>query len=192
MEPNEQKISGQEPNEQELANTDRPEGETERFEIQDAAGANWYLRQLRNLETEKATIQAQTAAMLKQLDGDIHRLEFLYGQQFEMWVRAELARRGGRGKTLPLHQGTAAFRTVPRTLRVLNAREAIEYAQRQGWDVIKRVESLDADGYKKQAVAVMAETGEVLPGIEVIEERESFTVKFGATKDTKTEGEADL
>ena len=157
--------------------------EKPRFEINDEGSANWYLRKLRNLENEKATIQAQAAAMVKALDADIHRLEFMYGQQFQTWVRAELDRRGGKGKSLPLFQGTASFRTVPRSLRVLNSREAMEYAKLQGWDVIKTVESLDADGYKKQATAALGETGEVLPGIEIVEGRESFTIKYATAKD---------
>ena len=120
--------------------------------------------------------------MLKALDADIHRLEFMYGQQFQTWVRGELDRRGGKGKSLNLHQGTAAFRTVAATIRVRSAAEAMEFARRQGWAVIKTVESLDADAYKKEAAAIRAETGEVLPGIEVTEERENFSIKFGAAK----------
>ena len=161
----------------------RPQFEETRFEITDAGGANWYLKTLRNLENEKATIKAQTEAMLKALDADIHRLEFMYGQQFQTWVRGELDRRGGKNKTLPLHQGTAAFRTVAAAIRVRSAAEALEYARQQGWELIKTVESLDSEGYKKQAAAVRAETGEVLPGIEVTEERENFSIKFGAAKD---------
>ena len=157
--------------------------ERERFEIKDAATANWYLKKLRNLENEKDTIRAQAATMIKALDTEIHALEFRFGKQMETFVRGELDRRGGRSKTLPLFQGTAAFRTVPASLRVRNVTEAIEHARAQGWDAIKTVETLDADRYKKEAAAVRQETGELLPGIEVIQERENFTIKFAVAKD---------
>ncbi len=153
-----------------------------RFEIRDAGSANWYLRKMRNLQTEKATIQAQTAAMLKAVDAQMERLRYLYEAQLQTWVQQELARRGGRSKTLALHQGTVAFRTVPETLRVLSAREAVEYARAQGWDVIKTVETLDAERYKREATAARVETGELLPGLEVVPERESFTIQFGAAQ----------
>lgn len=151
----------------------------ERFEVCDEATANWYLRKLRNLENEKDTIKAQTAAMLKALDTEINGLEFCFGQQFETFVRGELTRRGGRSKTLPLFQGTASFRTVAASLRVRNVTEAIEHARAQGWDAIKTTETLDADRYKKEAAAARQETGELLPGMELTEERESFTIRFG-------------
>ena len=161
--------------------------EQEKFEINDLGTANWYLKTLRNLENEKATIQAQTQAMLRSLDAEIRRLEFRYGPQFQGWVEQELARRGSRSKTLALHQGTAAFRTVSASLRVMSSRDALDYAWEQGWPVIRSVETLDAEEYKKQAAAVQAETGEVLPGIEVIPERESFCIRFGAAKEAVNE-----
>ena len=99
------------------------------------------------------------------------------------WVEQELARRGSRSKTLLLHQGTAAFRAVPASLRVLSSRDALDYARAQGWELIKTVESLDAEGYKSRAAVVQSQTGEVLPGLEVIAARESFSVRFGAAKD---------
>ena len=155
------------------------------FEINDVGTANWYLKILRNMENEKATIQAQTTAMLRSLDAEINRFRFRFDLQFQRWVEQELARRGSRSKTLPLHQGTAAFRIVPASLRMLSSRDALDYAREQGWPVIRSVETLDVEGYKKQAAAVQAETEEVLPGLEVIPERESFTVRFGAARDAE-------
>lgn len=159
------------------------QGEEAKFEINDVGAANWYLKTLRNLENEKATIQAQTAAMLRSLDAEINRLRFRFEPQFQGWVEQELARRGSRSKTLLLHQGTAAFRTVPASLRVLSSRDALDYARAQGWELIKTVESLDAEGYKSRAAVVQSQTGEVLPGLEVIAARESFSVRFGAAED---------
>lgn len=153
--------------------------EQDRFEIRDMAGLNWYARKIRNLENEKVTIQTQAKEMLRDLDRDITRLEFMYGQQVQTYVRAELDRRGGHGKTLKLWQGTAVFRTLPASLRVRSAQAAIEHARAQGWDAIKTTETLDVDRYKKEAAAARQETGELLPGMELTEERESFTIRFG-------------
>ena len=42
-------------------------------------------------------------------------------------------------------------------------------------EVTRRV--LDKDGFKSKALAARSETGEVIPGVEFIPERESFSVK---------------
>lgn len=159
------------------------ESEATRFVIDDEGKANWYLRELRMVETEIATVKSQAAEMIRALEIDANRLRWRHEADFLAWAKEELGRRGGTRKTLPLFQGTVAFRTVPMSLRIAGSGEAIEYARSQGWDVIRTVECLDSEGYRRQAAALLTETGEVLPGIEIVPERESFSVRFG--KDNK-------
>lgn len=162
--------------------------EAPRFCIDSKDKANWFLRKLAALDTEKALVKAQAEEIIRGLDADANRLRALHEADLQAWARAELDADGGRKKTLPLLFGTVAFRTVPSSLRVTGSREAIEHARAEGWDVVKTVESLDAEGYKQQAAAALAETGEVLPGVEIVPERESFRVTFGKGKGGEAEG----
>ncbi len=151
--------------------------EAPRFCVDSRDKANWLLRKLAAIEAERALVKAQAEEIIRGLDGDAARLRALHGADLREWARAELA--GGRRKTLPLLFGSVSFRTVPASLRVAGSREAIEYAKGQGWDVVRVAETLDADGYRQQAAAVLHETGEVPPGVEVVPERESFSLRFG-------------
>lgn len=154
--------------------------EAPRFCIDSTDKANWLLRKLAAIDSERALVKAQADEMMRGLDADAARLKALHEADLQAWAKAELERQNRGKKTLPLLFGTVAFRTVPAALRVTGSREAIEYAQAQGWDVVRSVETLDGEAYRQQAAAVLHETGEVLPGIEIVPERESFSVKFGA------------
>lgn len=154
--------------------------EAPRFVIDSREKVNWYLRKLAAIENERALVKAQAEEILRGLDADAARLRALHEADLQAWAKEELERLGGRKKTLPLLFGTVAFRTVPSSLRVVGSAEAVEYAKSQGWEVVTTVEKLDGEAYKQQAAAVLHETGEVLPGVEIVPERESFSVKFGA------------
>lgn len=156
--------------------------DTPRFQIDSREKAEWLLRKLANLDAEKARVKAQCEEIVRGLDADAARLLAFHEADLREWARAELERRGGHKKTLPLLQGTVSFRTVPASLRVTGSREAIEHAKGQGWDVVRAVESLDAEAYRREAAAALAESGEVLPGVEIVPERESFSVRFGKEK----------
>lgn len=161
--------------------------EAPRFCIDDVSKANWYLRKLARIESERALVKAQADEMLRALDAAAARLKALHEADLQAWAKEELERQGGRRKSLPLLFGTVAFRTVPASLRVTGSREAIEHARAEGWEVVKTVETLDSEAYKQQAAAVLHETGEILPGVEIVPERESFSVKFGKGKGGEAE-----
>ncbi len=150
----------------------------EHFCIDNEERANWLLRKLANLDAEKARVKAQAADILQSLTAEENRLRARFETELIEWAQREITRRGGKGKSLKLLQGTCAFRTVPAGVRVVSPAEAIDYARAQGWDMIRTVESLDADAYKREALTALLTTGEALPGVEGVPERESFSVKF--------------
>lgn len=158
-----------------------PEPEaSEAFHICDERSANWLLRKLGNIEAEQRRVQAQAEAICKSLDNDAASLRYLYGSQLEAWVRAELQRRGGRSKSLKLLQGTCSFRTVPRSLKITDEQAAKEYAQATAMpQAVEQIERLRTAVYCVLARRALEETGEVLPGIEIVPERESFCTRFG-------------
>jgi len=70
----------------------------ETFCINSETRANWLLRKIANLDTEKARVKAQAEAILKELDTDREGLLYLYGSQLEAFTRQELERQGGSQK----------------------------------------------------------------------------------------------
>ncbi len=152
--------------------TETPREET--FCINTTDRANWLLRKIANLDSEKARIKAQAEAILHQLDTDREGLLYLYGSQLEAFTRQELARTGNRRKSLTLLQGTCSFRTVPARLSVTDAAAALLYSRENLPEAIRTVETLNRSAYVHRA----EETGELLPGLESIAAKEAFSLRF--------------
>jgi hypothetical protein len=98
-----------------------------------------------------------------------------YGAELETFARETLAARGSRRKSLPLLQGTLSFRTLPAALRVADAETAYLHARTACPELIETRQELNTTAYRELTEA----TGELLPGIEAVPERESFRVRFG-------------
>ena len=159
---------------------DAPEAEArEEFHICDESSANWLLRKLAGIEAERARVTQQYQAIVAQLDSDAERLRFCYEAEFSDWTRRELARRKTTRKSLVLLQGTCQFRTVPAGVKVADISAALHYATAALPELVKTAPTLDTLRYRSAALTALNTTGEVLPGIERTEERESFTLKFG-------------
>ncbi len=149
--------------------------------------ANWVLQRMANVEAEKSRIKAQAAAILKQLETDRQGLEGRFGSELERWFREEVERRGGRRKSVMLLQGTGAFRTVPGGLRVCDAGLAASAANALNPDRFFRRE-FDPSEYRKYAKEQLETTGEVVPGVETVPARESFSLKFGSKEEVNSDG----
>lgn len=151
------------------------------FCIDSIERAEWLLRKLANIAAEKARIKAQAALMIAQLGADAAQLEHRFGSELETFVKAELARRGGKRKSLTLLQGTCAFRTVTGGLTISDQVAAVKAARETAPDLftVHTVEDFDADGYLALAEAAKADSGELLPGVDTVPDRESFSIRFG-------------
>ncbi len=156
------------------------------FTICDESSANWLLRKLGNIAAEQARVKAQATEILHGLESDASGLLYLYERQLQDYIRLQLEAKHGRSRTLRLIQGTCSFRTVPEHLRVQNPSEAIRYADSAGLPCIVVRRELDSRAYLRDAEAALQATGEILPGMEIVEERESFSIRFGGTKETET------
>lgn len=165
-----------------------PKATGEKFAIVDESGADWYLRKLASIEAEKARIVANTQKRVDELDTDAKRLQSLFGEQFKTFCQAESTRR--RRKTLTFPNGSAAFRTQPRKLIIADHEQAFCHARTVFSHCIKteivpetRTVTLDAKAYKAEA----ERTGELLPGMDAIPEREVFTVNVNGGKEEQRE-----
>jgi hypothetical protein len=147
------------------------------FHIDSEDRANWLLRKLAQNTAEAKRVKAQAEAMIGALKSENDRLLFRFEKELREWAEAELLRRKSRIKTLRTLQGNLAFRTCPKALRIMDAQAATEKARELG--LIVTVEQLDAAGYRDAAERQLQETGELLPGVEVEEAKESFKISFG-------------
>ena len=152
------------------------------FAIDSEERANWLLRKLGNLEAEQARIKAQSAAMLKQVEGERESLMNRFGSELAQWTEEEIQRRGGKRKSLTLIQGTVAFRTVAESVKVAEDAEQLPeaLALAEQWEAVET--KIDRAAFLAKARAYLEETGEVAPGVVVTPAKESFSVKFPKAK----------
>ena len=119
---------------------------------------------------------------MTQVDTDEKRLRDRFEAEAREWARAELAKRGNRRRSLALLQGTFAFRTVPATLRVDDTAAALNTAVSVG------AVRVDTAAYRAAALEARDATGELLPGVVIVPEHETFAVRFGKDTDTSATG----
>jgi hypothetical protein len=159
-----------------IALEERP---TETFHITDEASALWLLRKLANLDAEKKRIKKQAEALLRTLDAETDSLKHLYMGELEYWAKEELEKKGNRRKTLHTLQGTLRFRHQEAYLAIEEEVPAIEYADNEELThCLNLTWELNRSAYIALARKHFAETGELLPGVTHIPERESFTLSF--------------
>jgi hypothetical protein len=156
--------------------------ERSEFHIDNDGAANWLLKKLANLEAEKKRVQAQAATILKQLESDAASLRYLYEAELQEYVHRKLATSGNRRKSVHFLQGTCAFRTVPENLRIADTLAALDYAMRCQPEAVQTHTVLDTARYQERARDVLQKTGELLPGVEVTPEHETFRLIFGKSE----------
>lgn len=139
-----------------------------------------YLRQRNHLEHEIATIKAQADAMLSPVRAELNRLNFLHEHRLEKFIRDEAEATGK--KTFPFWSGTCRLRKSGGTLKITDESAAMDYAMDSGWtDAFSEV--FNKSAYKERALHALDDSGEVIPGVEIEPEGQSFSVSF-KTKET--------
>jgi hypothetical protein len=162
---------------EEVETTDR-----EQFHITDDSSADWLLRKYAAINAEISLIQNQAAAAVKRLQSDREGLERLYQAELEEYARQRIAadKRGRKSVILP--HGTVAFRTIPAGLKIVDEQEALEWAIREG-RCYGEVKVLDKAVFRAIAGDYLNIKGELLPGVEMQPERESFGIRFGGNNE---------
>jgi hypothetical protein len=158
----------------------------ETFVIDSERAANWYIRKMVQFDQEKATIKAQAAQRITELDADKSRLEFFYKGQLEAWAHEEAERR--RRKTITLQNGTVKITTVPAHVKVSDQSAAIESGIFPDLvtEEIKTIKRIDSVGFAARALKLV-EAGDSLPdGCEWIPTRESVSIKTAKEKEVAT------
>lgn len=157
--------------------TPKDEQATERFQITDMKGVQWYLKKLLEkdaaitaVKIELETITANCQAMIEQIETDKRGLEFMYAAQVREVARAEAERLKRKSVTTPY--GVMSFREAPGGLRLADRRTAADIALTLGMTIT----TPDVQAYKKHVEEHFEKTGEVLPGFEYKPSEERFSI----------------
>lgn len=140
------------------------------FSVHDEASAAWAADKILSARERLARVTAACAEMIAEAGREVADLEGLFLPQLEEWARQNPPR---KGKTIRLPTGALAFRTVPGGPRVADEEAALSWARQHlpaAVQVRERVIAAEIKGY-------VAATGELPPGVELAEERETFSVK---------------
>ena len=148
--------------------------ERKEFHITTEEAANWYLRKQANIEAEKQRVKAQAEAIVKRLESDAESLRHLYEAELQEYVRQKLSESGNRRKSVHFLQGTCAYRTVPARLKMDEDYEG-EYPA----EFYETTPVFQRAAYLCHAEERLQQCGELLPGVEVEPERETFSIRFG-------------
>jgi len=162
----------------------------EQFVIETREHAEWYLRNLANLDREEASIKAQAEAMLRRVASEREKHTGRYQSQLESFVRGELERTKSKRRSVLFFNGTAQFTTTPARLVVESEADALQTARMvcpEALVEIPATEKLDKKVLGEYAKRQLAECGEIIPGYALTEGGERFAVKFAAEKAGETE-----
>lgn len=154
------------------------------FRIDSEEKANWLLRKIANLEAEESRVKAQADSILRSLKSDREGLMNRFGAELEQWAKAQMEAKGGKTKTIKLLQGNLSFRTVPARLVLADEAAATGHAKAMQGKCAMLNTCFDYEprfvtaNYWEAAQEYLESTGELLPGIERREAKESFSIKF--------------
>ncbi|MGN7287534.1 host-nuclease inhibitor Gam family protein [Shouchella rhizosphaerae] len=168
-----------------------PEITTDGFAIESLADAVEAQSRIAKLRGKQAEIDSLVDARIEALQKDIDRLkdwgeeakkEFIEKEQFythrlEFYLREQIAA-GSKKKSIKLPYGAIKMvKQQPEFKR--NDRQLLHYAKEKG--LVKVKETADWTAIKKQGSIVgnflVDENGEVIPGVEVHEREDKFTVE---------------
>lgn len=152
------------------------------FMVTDRQSAEWVLRRIAARQAEIDLVKAQAAEMVRSLQSGLDSFKGRFEPQLEAWAREQLQMTGGKSKTVKTLGGNLSFRTVPAALEITDAGSASEVAITLG---LVKPAPVDLVAYRKAAQEALDRTGELLPGVEIRPERESFSIRFA--KDGPTE-----
>lgn len=166
-----------------------PTAEKQTFLIDSEDRAAWLLRKLKAIRAEQEGIRAATEKRLEELESDYRALVGKFGQQLESWAQGEAEKRRRRTVTVPLAGCSLAFRTVPGKLveSAEGGPTRAEIAATLGFMTEPQEPAPDLRKLSEHARQHFAETGEILPGYEFAEARQSFKIDFSLKGESATE-----
>lgn len=162
------------------------------FQLSTLEHLEWYVGKKADLASKISRIKAQAAAMIRDLEREEERLDWRYAEQAEAVLRTQLATR--RGKSLKLLTGTVGVRKVAGRVTVLDDAALQDAIRTQAPHLQEAITTRVDPKRLSQLVKVIGDTAyrpdageaqDLLPGLGIVPERETFYVKSAA--DTSTD-----
>jgi hypothetical protein len=154
------------------------------FVLDSEANVNRVLQHLANLAAERERVTAQARALIAALENEERALRYRHEDGLKAFAVRKMKEQGGRRKSVILLQGTLAFRSLPRRVTLAEEADAFRFAQQNDWqDAMTTITQLDREKYLDHATRHLEKTGEKLPGIDIVPERESFSIRFGKVEE---------
>lgn len=144
------------------------------FRIDSDDKVEWALRKIGAWDAEHARVKAHSESILKRITSEKESFLARFQVDLEEYTRQKIE--GGKRRSYETVYGTLAFRKVPSTLAISDPDAALAWARENAPTAVR--ETLSIKEYSEQAKLALQQTGEVLPGVEVKPERESFSIRF--------------
>ena len=152
--------------------------ESKHFEIETVTSAAWAVRRIQHTYKNAEKI-------ISEVDGEIEKLkafkkavldkaekstEYLRGK-LEQYTRRELE--GKRERSIQLPGAVIGLRKNPAKIEIADESKVLAELKRAYPEFVRVKESIDKKGLK----AYIQQTGEIIPGVEIVEGEESFSIK---------------
>lgn len=151
------------------------------FVIDTRERVEWALKKIGGWDDEIKRVTLQSAAIIARLEREKEQFLGRFQADLELFAKRELE--GAKRRSYDTIYGTLALRKVPQSIGVTDKVAALEYAKLHRPEAVKVTESLDAREFTAWASETMQATGELIPGVEIKPERESFSIKFKEEKE---------
>ena len=153
---------------------EEPEQGYEQIFLDSAEKAEWIVRTITALDAVSERVRQNARAIIKANRWHRDWLLRRFGAELEQWCREKLGD-NPKSKTVQLLHGTVSFRRLRGRMKLVDPEAALEYLGGNGELFEKVVEvapKIKAAAYIKAA----EETGEALPGLEYVPQREAVYI----------------
>lgn len=148
-----------------------PEQTHEPWAVTDEGSAAWAVDRVLTARERLARVKANCERLVSEAEREVRDAEAYFLPLLELWARANPPR---KGKSLRLHTGVIAFRTVPGGPRVVDQAAALAWAKQHCPDAVRVREELAVATLKAH---VEASAGELPDGVDIVSASEVFSVK---------------
>jgi phage host-nuclease inhibitor protein Gam len=148
------------------------------FRVVNEEHAAWVVNRILTVEEKIARLEAQYKKASAALAREKEALEARFMAPLEAWAEANLPR---KGRTIHLLTGSLSFRAVKGGPRVADSAATLAWASEALPDAVitQTTRKVDAAAVK----AYVMDTGEIPPGVEIIEDAQRFYVRGGGAND---------
>lgn len=146
------------------------------FEVRDEATANWVVRKIaearERAEKAKAWSEKECAAAERAEEFFLAR----FRGQLLAWATSQLARIGGKKRSLDLPAGRLGFRKFPSRLVVDDEKTVLAWAEKECPEAAVEIPAKTVLS-REAVIGHYKRTGEIPPGCSVMDEKDEFFVK---------------